>query len=101
MPPRGLRWSIRFAAAALFLFGGGQGQAQTAGPEGRILLPHSSIETPGDAGWRAHSNIEIYALHGGPGPSRPGMPEAASPRSIAPATGSSSNRPTSSSNERP
>ena len=63
----------------------GCGYAQVPPGAGQVSTPESSIEKPGDAGVRAHTNIEIFTPNrgpfGAPAPSGSGGPGGAGSRS--------------------
>ena len=56
------------------VFDGPIGQIQNAPSGGYIVIPESSIEKPGDAGVRAHTNVEIYIPPGDTGHLQPPSP---------------------------
>jgi hypothetical protein len=49
---------IVLSVVAILPTGNGYGQAQPTG--GQISIPPSSLEKPGDAGVRVHTNIEMF-----------------------------------------
>jgi len=57
-------------------------EIRDVGPNGYVLVPASSIAHPGDAGVRAHTNIQIYQPYLRPDASQP-PPGAETPASLA------------------
>ena len=67
-------------AAALFLLGFAMpAGAQNSPRNGRVIVPNSSVEHPGDAGVRAHTNFSIFAPENA-------QPAASSPSGETPAS---------------
>jgi kumamolisin len=72
------------SAAWADTFGNVPVQPGAASAKGRVLIPDSSIEKPGDRGQRAHTNYLIFAPKGRSGPSiSPDLTEEESPASLA------------------
>jgi hypothetical protein len=66
-----------FAAAVLLAVVGARG----APDGGRIVIPRSGVEQPGDVGQRGHTNVEIFVPRPGTGP----PPRSPAPPGIGPA----------------
>jgi hypothetical protein len=87
------RLSIALLAAAFFA--AGNGYAQVPPGAGQVSTPESSVEKPGDAGVRAHTNTQIFIPNQGaygaqaPGGGVPGA--AGSPSPQAPVTNGARN----------
>ena len=62
----GKRWLglLLLRAVAGTMLSAGSGHAQLAPTGGQVVTPESSIEQPGDAGVRAHTNIQIFIPSG-------------------------------------
>jgi hypothetical protein len=81
------RWPrLSIGVLAVAVFAAGNGYAQVPPGTGQVSTPGSSIEKPGDAGVRAHTNIQIFipnhganGAHVQPGGSGPGAASSRSP----------------------
>jgi hypothetical protein len=78
---------LSIALLAFALLGPNNGYAQVPPGAGQISTPESSIEKPGDAGVRAHTNTQIFIPNQGaygaqalPGGEVPGAAGSRSPR---------------------
>jgi hypothetical protein len=56
---------LLFSVLIIVLLAASGGQAQSPSAGGQVSTPESSIEQLGDAGVRAHTNIQIYLLNRG------------------------------------
>ena len=61
----GKQWfGLLLGVVAGAMLSAGSGHAQLAPTGGQVVTPESSIEQPGDAGVRAHTNIQIFIPSG-------------------------------------